>query len=195
MSYFGDAARYLIELLFGLYILAVMLRLLLQLARANFYNPLSQFLVQITNPPLVPLRRVIPGLGGIDVASVVLLLSLQMLELVLIAAITPGQGSLPIASLLVLSLARLLRLVIYIYLVSIFIQIILSWVRPGDHSTLTGLLYSLNDPLLAPARRLVPPISGLDLSPILVVVLLQLTLMLIVAPLMDWGTTLALTAS
>lgn len=191
MGYFGDAARYLIELLFGLYILAVMLRLLLQLARANFYNPLSQALVKITNPPLVPLRRIIPGLGGIDLASVVLLLALQILEGVLIAAVTPGSGTPPVASLLILSLASLLRLLVYVYLFSILIQIILSWVRPGDHNPLTDLLYSLNEPLLGPARRVLPPISGLDLSPILVMVLLQLTLMLIIAPLTDWGQALS----
>jgi YggT family protein len=191
MSYFGDAARYLIGLLFGLYSLAVMLRLLLQLARANFYNPLAQALVKITNPPLVPLRRIIPGLGGIDLASVVLLLALQILEGVLIAAVTPGVGSPPVASLLILSLASLLRLLVYVYFFSILIQIILSWVRPGDHNPLTDVLYSLNEPLLGPARRLLPPISGLDLSPILVIVLLQLTLMLIIAPLTDWGQALS----
>lgn len=189
MNYFGQAAAYLIQTVFGLYILAVMLRLLLQMVRADFYNPLSQFLVKITNPPLKPLRRIIPGLFGIDLASVLLLLALKMMEFMLIAI---ALGHVPrLAGLLVLSLAGLLQLLIYIFLVSIIIQVILSWVRPGDYNPLTALLHDLTEPLLKPARRTIPPVSGLDFSPVAVLIALQLLLMLVVAPLTGLGNSLS----
>ncbi|HWQ95506.1 MAG TPA: YggT family protein [Gammaproteobacteria bacterium] len=184
-GYFGNAAVFLIQTVFGLYILAVLLRFLLQWVRADFYNPVSQFLVKMTTPLLRPLRRVIPGFGGIDFASVVLMLALQIIELVLVIQLL-GQP-LSVGGLMVLAVAGLLSLLIKIFLFSILIQVILSWVRPGDHSPVSLLLYQLNEPLLAPARRIIPAISGLDLSPVLVLVLLQLSLMLLVAPLQDFG--------
>lgn len=184
-GYFGNAAVFLIQTAFGLYILAVLLRFLLQWVRADFYNPVSQFLVKMTTPLLRPLRRVIPGFGGIDFASVVLMLALQIIELVLVTQLL-GQP-LSVGGLMVLAVAELLSLLIKVFLFSILIQVILSWVRPGDHSPVSLLLYQLNEPLLAPARRIIPAISGLDLSPVLVLVLLQLSLMLLVAPLQDFG--------
>ncbi len=189
MNYFGQAAAYLIQTVFGLYILAVMLRLLLQMVRADFYNPLSQFLVRITNPPLKPLRRIVPGLLGIDLASVLLLLALKMMELTLTAIALGHVLRLP--GLLVLALAGLLQLLIYIFLIGIIIQVILSWVRPGDYNPLTALLHDLTEPLLKPARRYIPPISGLDFSPVAVLIALQLLLMLVVAPLTGLGNSLA----
>ncbi len=182
-NYVNNAGAFLISTLFSMYILAVMLRFLLQLVRADFYNPLSQFLVKITNPPLKPLRRLIPGLGGIDLASIVLLLALKLLEIWLLATLyragLPGP-----AGLVVLALAQLLDLLINVYFFSILIQAILSWVNPGHHNPITTVLYQLNAPLLNPAQRLIPPMGGLDLSPVVVLIALQLASILLVAPLM-----------
>lgn len=183
--YAGNAATFLISTLFGLYLIAVMLRFLFQLTRADFYNPVSQFIVRVTNPPLLPLRRIIPGVAGIDLASVVLLIVLQMLELSLTYWIN---GFSPhVVGVFVLSIGKLLSLVISIFFFTILIQVIISWVNPGAYNPITGLLYSLNEPLLEPARRLIPPISGLDLSPLVVIILLQLTSYLVVAPISDMG--------
>lgn len=184
-AYTSNAAVFLVQTILGLYILAVLLRFLLQLVRADFYNPLVQVLVKITNPPLIPLRRVIPGFGGIDVAGVVLLLGLQLLELVLVGLILDVSFSLP--GLLIMSIAELLVLVLNVFLVAIIIQVILSWVNPGTYSPFTALLDHLTEPVLGPARRILPPIGGLDLSPILVLVGIQLLKMLLYAPLMDFG--------
>lgn len=184
-AYTSNAAVFLVQTIFGLYILAVLLRFLLQLVRADFYNPLVQVLVKITNPPLIPLRRVIPGFGGIDVAGIVLLLGLQLLELVLVGLILDASFSLP--GLLIMSIAELLVLVLNVFLVAIIIQVILSWVNPGTYSPFTALLDHLTEPVLEPARRILPPIGGLDLSPILVLVGIQLLKMLLYAPLMDFG--------
>jgi len=184
-SYAGNAGIFLIQTLFGLYAGAVMLRFLLAMVRADFYNPVSQFLVKVTNPPLLPLRRIIPGVMGIDMASVVLLIVLQATKLLLIAAVQ-GFGIHPLG-LLVLTLAELLTLLLNIYFFTILIQVILSWVSPGNYNPAVALLYSLNEPLLGRARRILPPISGFDLSPILVLVGLQLLEMLFIAPIQDLG--------
>lgn len=187
--YTSNAAVFLVQTILGLYILAVLLRFLLQLVRADFYNPLVQALVKITNPPLIPLRRVIPGFGGFDVAGIVLLVGLQFFELVLIGLILDVSLSLP--GLLIMSIAELLVLVLNVFLVAIIIQVILSWVNPGSYSPFTALLDRLTEPVLDPARRLLPPIGGLDLSPILVLIGIQLIKMLLYAPLMEFGRSLS----
>ena len=181
--YASDAATLLIQTLFGLYILVVMLRFLLQLVRADFYNPISQFIVKATQPPLGPLRRIIPGIGGIDLAALVLMFLLQYVEIWLLSAVHgKAAGAVGIA---ILSVAELLKLTIYLFFFSIIVQVVLSWVNPHAHNPITALIYRLNEPILQPARRLLPPFSGVDLSPLLVLIALQLALILIVRPVRD----------
>ena len=182
-SYVGNAATFLIETLFGLYILIVMLRFLLQWARADFYNPISQFIVKATQAPLAPLRRVIPGIANLDLAAALLMFALKFIELWLITGLL---GISPqFAGVAMMSIAELFGLLINVFLFSILIQVIISWVNPGMYNPIMGLLHTLNEPLLAPARRFIPPISGLDLSPIVVIIVLQLVSMLAVAPIRD----------
>lgn len=173
-SFLTEAGILLVEVVFGLYLLAVLLRFLFQLARADFYNPISQFLVAFTNPLLKPLRRLIPGLYGIDLASLVLLLVLKCVELYLLLLL----GGVAVQWLPIVAAATvdLLRLTLNVYFFAILIRVILSWFMPyGIHQNPAGsLLVSLTEPLLRPARRLIPPIGGLDLSPIAVIVILQL---------------------
>jgi len=183
--YVGNAATFLIETVFGLYILIVMLRLLLQSVRADFYNPLSQFIVKATQPALRPLRRFIPGYGGLDLAAVALLLLLKLAELGLVSVVL---GVAPrIGGLVVLSAAELLALAVNVFLFSILIQVVLSWLSPGTYNPLTTVILALNEPLLGRARRLVRPVAGLDLSPLVVLVVLQLVTLLLIAPLRDLG--------
>ncbi len=188
-NYAEHAGVFLIQTLFGLYILAIMLRFLLQWVRADFYNPVSQFLVKITNPLLKPLRRLIPGFWGMDLAAIVLMLLLQMLELFLVGVVV-GQAFKPLGVLL-MSAGELLSLAVYVFMFAIIIQIILSWIQPGSYNPVIGLVNRIAEPLLAPARRLIPPISGLDLSPLAVLILLQLTQILLVSPVKDFGRMLA----
>ena len=184
-SYFTSPLEFLISTVFSLFITALLLRFLLALVRADFYNPLSQILVKLTNPVLKPMRRLIPGLGGIDLASVILMLVLQMLALGLITLLR-GASIHPFG-LLLWALAELLSLLINIYMFSILIQVILSWISPGTYNPAASLIFSINEPLLAPARRLIPPLSGLDLSPVAVMVGLQLMKMLLLPPLLALG--------
>ena len=163
------AVIFLIQTLFGFYILAVMLRFLLQCVRADFYNPLVQFLVRITNPPLLPLRRIVPGYRGLDLASVVLAFALQLAEVLLVTLLLDRNAS---VGGLLLAVAELLKLLINIYLWSVVIQAVLSWFNPDPYHPAARVLAQLTAPLLRPARRLLPPISGVDLSPMLVIVAL-----------------------
>ncbi len=189
-SYLGAALLYLISTAFSLYILLVVLRFLLQTVRADSHNPISQFLLVATAPPLRLLRRVIPGVAGIDWSSIVLMVSLKAVELSLASLITYGV-SIALAGLIVLSIAEILKLIIYIFMFVIFVQILISWINPGMYNPVTVILYKLSDPLLRPARRLLPPVNGIDFSPVLVLVFLQLLLILLVRPLTDLARTLA----
>jgi len=164
------ATLFLVQTVFGFYILAVMLRFLLQCVRADFYNPLVQFLVRITNPPLLPLRRIVPGYRGLDLASVVLAFALQLVEVLLVTLLLGQSAS--VVGLLLLTVAELLKLLINIYLWGVVIQAVLSWFNPDPYHPAARVLAQLTAPVLRPARRLLPPISGIDLSPMLVVVAL-----------------------
>lgn len=180
-NYLTNPLDFLINTLIGLYILAVMLRFLLQWSRADFYNPVSQFLVTITQPALRPLRMIFPTVRGADLAAVALLIILQMLSLG-IAYMLRG-FPLQLGPLFVLAISELVRLVLNIYLIAIIAQAVLSWINPATYNPVIGLLYSLTEPVLRPARRLLPPISGLDLSPLIVVIGIQLLRMLLLPPL------------
>ena len=145
--------------------------------------PVSQFIVKATQPALGPLRRIIPGFGGLDLAAAVLMFALKFFELWLVTGLL---GIAPqIDGLAILTIAELFSLLVNVFIVSILIQVIISWVNPGMSNPVMSLLHSLNEPLLAPARRLIPPISGLDLSPIAVFIFLQLVSILAVAPIRD----------
>lgn len=187
-GYFSNAGVFLINTLFGLYIGAVLLRLLLQWTRADFHNPLSQAVVRLTNPVLRPMRRHLPAIGRIDTASMVLMFVLQWLNLWLISLIfAAGLG---FFTLVVMSFAELLSKLIYLYLFAIIIQAIASWFASGAYNPVLRLLDHLTSPLLDPVRRLLPNLGGLDLSPLVVILLLQLALMVIVTPLTDLSVTL-----
>ena len=189
MSYLLQAIFTLVQIAFGLYLSLVMLRFLLQSVRADFYNPLSQVIVKLTNHPLRWLRRVIPGYAGIDWPCIVLLLLVQGLELFLLTFIYTG--SLPtVPALLVLSIAHLLQLCIYVYIFCITLAVLISWINPGAYNPLTVLIYQLTNPILGLVRKRMPDTGGLDFSPMLVLLAGFLFLSLVVAPLMDWGNAL-----
>lgn len=182
-SYFGNAGLFLVNTLFGIYIVAVLLRVLLQLVRADFYNPICQVLVRVTNPLVVPLRRVIPPVGQLDMAAVVLAYVLKIAQLWLAGVIVGQTVNFP--AMLVFALAALLQTLITIFTVTIIAQVILSWVNPAGQSPVTELLRQLNAPLVNPVRRHIPALGGLDLSPLIVMLVLQLAGMLLVAPVFD----------
>lgn len=186
MNPLSNAGVFIISTLFGMYILAIMLRLILQIVRADFYNPVSRFIIKITNPALKPLRRFIPGFAGLDMASIFVMMVLQMLEIFIITLIrnfpTPD-----VLGLTLYAFVELISLGFYVFLFSIFILSILSWVNPGQHNPINNLLHQITEPVLRPARRILPPMSGMDLSPMLAMMGLWLIKLLLLDPLGGWA--------
>jgi YggT family protein len=168
----NDAAIFIIKTLGSLYLLIVLMRFILQLVRANFYNPLCQFIVKATQPLLKPLRRVIPSMFGLDMSSLVLALILQML---LIAVILSLKGFVVDWVLLVpWALIALFALFLNIIFWAMIISVILSWVAPGSHNPGAELVAQITEPVLAPFRRIIPNLGGLDISPIFAFIVIQL---------------------
>jgi YggT family protein len=185
-GYVNNAGVFLVDTLFGLYILAVLLRFMLQWLRADFYNPVSQFILTVTNPPVRFLRGFIPGLGGLDLATLLLALALSMIKTWLLFSMIGAPSN--FAGVLVYSIGELLQLAVYIFIFAILIRVVLSWIAPHQgYNPALRLLYDITEPIMAPARRLIPPIAALDISPILVFIFLYLTQMLIVQPILDFG--------
>ena len=182
-GYLATPAIVLIKVIFGLYATLVVLRFLLQLMRADFYNPVSQVIVKLTKPLLNPLRRVIPGVKGMDIASLVLAWLTLTLEQMAILGVA-GTGFQPLAAML-LAIPELVTLIINIFLFAILIQVIISWINPGSYNPILSLIHSLTEPLLSPVRRRMPAMGGLDLSPMVVMVGLVLLEMLLIPPLRD----------
>lgn len=174
MSGFAEALIYILQTLGGLYLLIVLLRFILQLVRADFYNPLSQFALKATQPLLKPLRRIIPGLGGLDMASLVLALLVQLLLMVLVILIA-GANPLSVGpQLLVWAIIAVTSLFLKIFFFAMIISVILSWVAPGSYNPGAQLVNQICEPLLAPFRKLIPNLGGLDISPIFAFIALNL---------------------
>ena len=159
---------FLIDTLFSIYIAILLLRFLLQQTGADFYNPISQFIVKVTHPLVKPARRIIPGIRGMDIATLVLAWLFVVIKLVVIAALAGASYS--VLGIGLLSLHDLISLTFDIFIVAIFVQAILSWVNPDPYNPVSSLLHSLTAPVLNPVRRWVKPIGGLDLSPIVALI-------------------------
>jgi YggT family protein len=180
-SYWASPAVFLIQTLIGLYVFALMLRFLLQCMEADFYNPISQFLVKLTHPPLRRLRRFIPSLGRIDTASLVLMLVLQAADIYLVS--TLQQFRISPAGLGVAAFAQLLELMYDIFFYSILISAVLSWFAPSGYNPAITLLHGLTEPLLRKVRSMLPPMGGVDLSPLAALIALQFAKMVVFPPL------------
>lgn len=158
-----DILVFLINVFGSLYLSAILLRFLLQTARADFYNPLSQALVKLTNPLLLPLRRIIPGLWGIDLASLVLALLFHWLAMQLMVLVSGGP-LLPPHLMIVWSLFSISLNIITLYFVAGLVLFITSFLAPHSRHPIIVLVHQLLEPLLAPVRRFIPPAGGLDFS-------------------------------
>jgi len=173
----SGAVIYLVSTLTDLYVTAILLRLLLQWVRADFYNPLCQFLVRISNPVLKPARRIIPSIGKLDTASVVVMILLELLELTIINQL--GHLSYGAPFLLLYAIRKLLVILLFTYIVLIIARVIVSWVAGRSHHPMIPLIYQLTEPLLRPFSRLVPVMGGIDLSPLFALIALRFLLLLL----------------
>ncbi len=171
------AVIYLISTIIDLYVAAILLRLLLQWVRADFYNPLSQFLIKATNPVVIPARRIVPSIGKLDTASVVVMLLLELAQLVIINLIS--QADYGFQFLLVFAIKKLLVTLLMTYFVLIIARVVVSWIANQSRHPLIPLIYQLTEPVLRPINKLVPPIGGIDLSPLFALIALRFLLLLL----------------
>jgi YggT family protein len=175
----NTAAIYVLQTLGSLYLLIVLLRFVLQLVRADFYNPLCQFAVRATQPLLKPIRRIIPSLFGLDMSSLLLAIIIQLIVMGLTLMLAYGTIFNPV-SLLIWSIIGVTALFLKIFFFALIISVILSWVAPRSHNPGAELVNQICEPALAPFRRIVPSLGGLDISPILAFMVLKLLDMLVI---------------
>ncbi|MGA8277780.1 MAG: YggT family protein [Rhodanobacteraceae bacterium] len=189
MGYLANAGQILIDFAFGALIALFVLRVMLQCVRANFYNPICQFLYKVTNPLLMPLRRIIPSWRNLDVAGVVIAWLLTAIKLVLLYA-TLGVA-LGLAGLALMALADLIGFVLMIYLGLILARVVLSFLNTDNRHPLIPLIVQLTNPILKPIQRYLPVFGGIDFSPVAAWLIILLARVLIVQPLLDAGLRLA----
>jgi YggT family protein len=168
---------YLISTVIDLYVTAILLRLLLQWVRADFYNPLCQFLIKATDPVLVPARRLIPSVGKLDTASVVVMLLLELIQLVAISLIS--QADYGFQFLLLFAMKKLLVTLLMTYFVLIIARVIVSWIANQSRHPLIPLIYQLTEPVLRPFTKVLPSLGGVDLSPLFALIALRFLLLLL----------------
>lgn len=171
MNTINSIGQDVVSVIFSILIWVIVLRLLLQAFRTDFYNPVAQAIVRFT-AFLDPLRRVLGARGGIDLATLLALVLLQVLQLGMIVAMRAGEWP-GIGLLLAFSVPELLHTLLNVFFWTIIASVVASWLAPGGHSPAVQLIYSLTEPLLAPARRLLPPLGGLDFSPVIVLLLIN----------------------
>jgi YggT family protein len=170
----NETLHYVFSFLFSVASFLFLSRFLLQACRVDFYNPISQGIVKFTDPVLKPMRLALPAVRNFDSAALVAAIVCQIALLMALSALQGGYGG-GLFLMLVEALLRVAMLTIQIFKYSIMIAILASWIAPGNYHPGLLLLHQLTEPVLAPARRLLPPMGGLDLSPIIVFFVLQLT--------------------
>jgi len=173
-----DALTFIVKTLVELYIITFVLRFILQWVRADFRNPVTQFFVRVTNPLVMPARRIVPSVAGLDTASVVVVILLELALTIFLVNIT-CIGEPHVIQIMGLTLLRIVYLTLRIYLFIILIHVLLSWIGPGGYNPAVNLLNSVANPALRPFRQLIPPIAGLDLSALFALIIIQALTMLL----------------
>lgn len=193
-GYGFDAVQFLISTLVMLYALIILLRFMMQAVRANYYNPVSQFVVKASSPVLSPLRRLIPPVGRYDLAALLVALVLMLLKLGLyqllgvpttvIGGYRIGIEHVWLGSLFWLAVVDLVALIINIYFFSVLIRAVLTWIAPAGPNPVAEILERITAPVVDPVRRVIPLLGGIDLSPLVVLIGLQVLKMLLLPPLL-----------
>ena len=179
-----NALTFLITTLFDLYLMVVILRIWLQMARADFYNPFSQFIVKATQPIIAPMRRILPSLGRFDTASFVLALLVVIVKVLLISLI--AGGGIDILLFLMFAVVSVIKKAGVLLFWMLLIRAILSWFNQG-YNPIVMVMGQLTEPVLAPIRRIIPPIGGLDLSVMLVIIGMNFLNMLLAQYIPYWA--------
>ncbi|HLB55845.1 MAG TPA: YggT family protein [Coxiellaceae bacterium] len=191
MSPLVSAGTLLIHFVFDVYIIILLLRFILQKLGANWHNPISQFVIQLTEKPLKPIRKIIPGVRGFDIAIIVLALILQLIEVILLWMLQFG----PMPHLLgacVVAISGIISDFIYIYIYAIIINAIVSWFPSAQSHPLSQTVYLIVRPILYHIQRIIPLVAGIDVSPVFALLALTIINLLIAQPLLTVGTNIIL---
>lgn len=177
----SDILVLVIRTVFTIVILATVARLMAQVVRADFYNPLAQAMLKITNPFLLPLRKIIPGFGGLDNAAILLAILFELAMAALILLVN-GYGLTQLGSLVILAILAVIGVVLTIIKWGIIIVAIASFIAPGSYNPFLSFIAQLTDPFIAPIRRFMPPAGGLDFSPMVLILVLIILQNIILGP-------------
>jgi YggT family protein len=169
--------EFVLNVLVGLYLLLLLLRLVLPWVGANFHNPLAQGILKATSPLVVPVRRILPPFGRIDTATVVVAFGIQYLLIWLLGAINGAPASIVVIA--VNSIFALTSQLLRLFMYAIFIRIILSWISPGNYNPAIEIIAAITEPVMRPFRRIIPPMGGFDISPIFAMLTLGVLMILI----------------
>ena len=165
-----SSVQFLIDFVFNIYLMVVLLRLWLQFARADFYNPFSQFVVKATQPIVAPMRRILPSIGRLDTATLVLALLVAGLKIITLNAVLGGTD-INLLSVVILSFVIVIKEILTLVMYVLILRAIMSWVGQGNNP-MELVLSQLTEPMLAPIRKRMPEMGGLDLSVMVVIFLL-----------------------
>lgn len=190
----SSAGVFLISTLINMYVMVLLLRILLPFVRANFFNPISQLIVTLTDPIIKPLRRFVPSYKKIDVPVFLLLFVVQMIKLTILFLVTRGTLGNPLG-ITIWVIGDTLDQLTTMYFYAIIIRVVLSWIAMGGYmgaSPLQEILFLITEPVMAPFRRFIPPIQGIDLSPLAVLISIKLLEIIFVYPIIGFGVALAL---
>jgi len=173
---FTNAGLFLVNTLFDLYLFILCIRLLLAWVRADYFNPLTHFIIKLTDPVIIPLRRIVANRGNLEISTLFLILLLEIIKFLLVSLLFERMPDL--TTLLLLAITGILKLILSTFFYAILFQAILSWIQPG-YSPIKQILAQLSSPILRPLQRLIPPVAGFDITAIPALIILQLLMLLI----------------
>lgn len=183
MDAMGTALVFLIYTLFDLYLFVLTIRLMLVWVGANYFDPFTQFIIKVTDALVKPLRRVLPTTRGVEVATLVLMLALDLIKFFLVTTMMYHFPN--IIGIFILAIGDIIKIILQVFFYAILIQAVLSWLQP--HAPINRTLMQFTAPIMRPLHRVIPPVGGFDITPIPALIILQLLIMLIAAPIMSAG--------
>jgi len=185
MPYIQNASDFLIQAIIGFALYVVLLRFWMQWVRADFRNPIGQFIITVTNPVVLPLRKILPSIGNMDTATILLAYVIGLVKI--FAYLILREHIADPLNYIIWGIGLFIKASIYLFIAAILIQVIASWINPNSYHPIVSIAHSIGNLITAPVRRIIPPLAGLDFSPLLVLLLLQFSLRLLVAPILPLG--------
>lgn len=183
---FNSASVFLVQTLFNLYLFILLLRMILQWQCADYYNPIVQLTVRLTDPLVRPLRKILPRLGWLDLATILILLLVTCIKITLLFWLDTGGVIYPVG-LAIWVVGDLLSQLLNLYFFVILFRVIISWVSPNPYNPAVAILTLISEPILRPFRRVIPMVAGFDLTPILAIIFLKTIDILLTVPLIQQG--------